>query len=288
MFYDDILERTDWPCGLYLFCDMERATPAQCETAARLHAKLQDFPERAKTLNHPIDHLKRYELMRALHENGVNDFNVHRATEIGEGVRYPAFLRYTDQHDGPSSDLLHTRSELEDKLAEMIHEGHDVKRLIVVEFVDVSDANGVFLKFGALRVGSFVVPGHMFAGTNWMLKHKNNKQSLIGRMERDFMRDFPYSDQVMQAFETSKLEYGRIDYGVKGGRIQVWEINDNPTLGAKFLRLRRLRRIRARMIGRPKRREAFRQAMSSLDLDASPMEFRVKVADQDCEAAATN
>jgi hypothetical protein len=34
----------------------------------------------------------------------------------------------------------------------------------------------------------------------------------------------------MARFELAGIEYGRIDYGIKDGRIQVREINKNPTL----------------------------------------------------------
>ena len=273
--YDQIAERETWPCGLYLFTDMERATPAMCDTAARLHAKLQEFPGRVLTLNHPTDHLQRFELLRALHEQGVNDFNVHRATEIDECVRYPAFLRYTDMHIGPSSGLLHSRTELEDRLAELVGEGHPVERLIAVEFTDTSDSDGVFLKFGVIRVGPNLFPGHMFAGTDWMLKRETDRRSMIGKLEVDFMRDFPYADQVMRAFETAKLQYGRIDFGVKDGRIQVWEINDNPKLGSSPIKRRWITRRKARRIGRPKRKAAFVDAMKRIDLNGGLMEFRI-------------
>jgi hypothetical protein len=32
----------------------------------------------------------------------------------------------------------------------------------------------------------------------------------------------------MPIFELAGIEYGRIDYGLVGDKIQTWEINDNP------------------------------------------------------------
>jgi hypothetical protein len=32
----------------------------------------------------------------------------------------------------------------------------------------------------------------------------------------------------MRTFELARIEFGRIDYSMKDGRIQVWEINTNP------------------------------------------------------------
>jgi hypothetical protein len=34
----------------------------------------------------------------------------------------------------------------------------------------------------------------------------------------------------MDIFARAGLEYGRIDYGLADGRLQVWEINTGPTL----------------------------------------------------------
>jgi len=273
--YAEIEARTVWPCGLYLFTDMERANEAECEGARRLHEKLQQFPGRVLTLNHPIDHLKRFELLRKLCELGVNDFNVYRASEIDESLRYPAFLRYTDKHIGPLTGLLHSRAELEDTLAELVAKGHRIARLLAVEFTDTSDSQGVFWKFGAFRFGPHAVPGHVFASTQWNAKREFDRRDLVGGREVEWLRDFPCRDQVMAAFETAQLEYGRMDYAVKDGRIQVWEINDNPSMGATFFKRRLFSRREARRIARPKRKAAFQDLVGRLDLRAPPPEFQI-------------
>jgi hypothetical protein len=35
----------------------------------------------------------------------------------------------------------------------------------------------------------------------------------------------------LKIFELAHVEYGRIDYAIKDGRVQTWEINLNPTIG---------------------------------------------------------
>jgi hypothetical protein len=40
----------------------------------------------------------------------------------------------------------------------------------------------------------------------------------------------------MAAFEAAGLQYGRIDYAMKDGQIQVWEINDNPQMTSSLVR----------------------------------------------------
>ncbi|MFI5426708.1 hypothetical protein [Aeromicrobium sp. UC242_57] len=46
--------------------------------------------------------------------------------------------------------------------------------------------------------------------------------------ELEFIENFPHHDDVAEAFELAGLDYGRIDYGIVDGRMQVWEINTNP------------------------------------------------------------
>lgn len=273
--YDELEARAAWPGGLYLFTDMERANETECERATLLHQKLQQFPGRVLTLNHPTNHLKRYALLRELFEQGVNEFNVYRATEIADGIRYPVFLRYTDRHIGPLTDLLHSRPELEHALAALVAQGHPLERLLAVEFADTADSRGVFWKYGAFRVGPHVVPGHAFASTNWNAKRESDRRDLVGRTEIEWLRGFPEREQVMSAFNTAQLEYGRMDYAVKDGRIQVWEINDNPSMGTTFFKRHLFARRVARRIARPKRKAAFRDVLRGLDLNAPPLEFQI-------------
>lgn len=273
--YDQIPDRGVWPRGLYLFTDMERATETDTRLAVRLHAALQTYGGCVRTLNHPTDHLKRYELLRTLFERGVNAFNVYRASELTSEVRYPAFLRYTDRHIGPLTPLMRSRDELEDALAELVAQGHPVDRLLAVEFADTSDEQGVFYKYGAFRFGPHVVAGHMFASTGWNAKREFDRRDLVGRREVEWLQDFSERDQVMAAFETAQLEYGRMDYAMKNGRIQVWEINDNPSMGATLLKRRWFTRTRARRLMRPKRRAALQDLIGQLDLAGPSLEFQI-------------
>jgi hypothetical protein len=35
---------------------------------------------------------------------------------------------------------------------------------------------------------------------------------------------------LREIFRLARIEYGRMDYALLGGRLQVWEINTNPTI----------------------------------------------------------
>ncbi|HXH60956.1 MAG TPA: hypothetical protein VNI20_06320 [Fimbriimonadaceae bacterium] len=262
--YSDLLKRESWPRGLYLFCDMERATPWQRALGAHLWRRLNEQPEVFRTLNHPTNHMRRFELLRRLYEREINGFNVYRLSELPAPVRYPAFVRYEDRHIGPSSGLLQTQAELEDKLAQLIGEGHPPERLIVCEFQDTSDSSGVFRKFGAFRIGDHIQAGHMMAGADWSLKSKCNDRRIACHEDLEYVKANPHAAQVREIFEICGLEWGRMDYGVSNGKIQVWEINDNPKLGSKWYR-RSLGRGEARRISRASRRLGFARAMRGLE-----------------------
>ena len=41
----------------------------------------------------------------------------------------------------------------------------------------------------------------------------------------------PHREQLARIFSVARAEYGRIDYAVRDGRVQTWEINLHPTIG---------------------------------------------------------
>jgi hypothetical protein len=232
-----MLARADWPRGVYLFTDSERMTDPQRRYAAWLHARLSERLDAFRILNHPTRHVARFDLLRGLFEDGLNDFNVHRAHEIGQGVRFPVFLRYEDRHIGASTGLLRSQAEAEDALARMAAQGEEIDHVIAVEFSDTADHEGLYRKYGAFRVGGRIVPRHMFASEHWEVKIDTNTKSAFRRREEySYIRGNPHEREVMAVFERAGLEYGRIDYAVKDGRLQVWEINDNPQMTSSLVR----------------------------------------------------
>jgi hypothetical protein len=51
----------------------------------------------------------------------------------------------------------------------------------------------------------------------------------VGEEER-FVREFPHRARLGEVFELAGIDYGRVDYALRGERIQVWEINTNPVV----------------------------------------------------------
>jgi hypothetical protein len=46
------------------------------------------------------------------------------------------------------------------------------------------------------------------------------------------VEDNPHEAWLRRVCELGGVEYGRVDYGMLDGRLQLWEINTNPTIGA--------------------------------------------------------
>ena len=246
--YDEIPDRRSWPRGIYLFTDMQRATEWQREVGALLWERLAEDPEAFHVFNHPLHSLRRYQLLRALHEHGINGFNAYRLDELPGSVRYPVFVRYENQHIGPSTGLLQDDAELQRALADLLNAGPRPVDLIVVEFLDTTS-------------------------TDWSVKREINDRALVGQEDLEFVKTNPHAEQVMEAFQIAGLTWGRIDYGVLDGRIQVWEINDNPKLGSSFFKKTMGRKL-ARRVSRAIRRSVWKDELRKVAVGA-PGEFMI-------------
>jgi hypothetical protein len=65
-----------------------------------------------------------------------------------------------------------------------------------------------------------------------MLKHSQTEFTLaMVHEELEYVSQNPHQQQLLNIFEVAQVEYGRIDYAIKNGRVQTWEINLNPTIG---------------------------------------------------------
>jgi hypothetical protein len=110
--------------------------------------------------------------------------------------------------------------------------GHRLQDLIVVEFCDTADRDGFYRKYAAFVVGDRVLARSLEYGRAWMLKDAGNEFSLaMVEEERAFVRANPHAKELGEIFRLAGIEYGRIDYAVKNGRLQTWEINLHPTIG---------------------------------------------------------
>lgn len=211
--------------GVFVFTDLERLSPP----LRRRAAAVREAAMRAgcPVQNDPLRSMGRFDLQQVL----SNDFRVHRA-EGGDAsmlsdVRFPVFLRDEDEHGG-QSELIRDRTRLERALAKR-------PGSLVVEFLDTSDANGLFRKYAATRIGDALFARHLFYNRRWKVRQARVFGEELAREELDYVRDFPHREEVAAAFEKARIEFGRIDYAFYEGRLQIWEINTNPHLKTAVL-----------------------------------------------------
>jgi hypothetical protein len=116
-------------------------------------------------------------------------------------------------------------------VAKSLRRGHRLRDLIVVEFCDTRGSSGIFRKYSAFIVGDNVLPHTLMHSTNWITKsHGRLIDANTAREELEYVRNDPHAKWLKKTFELARIRYGRIDYGLRDGEPQVWEINTNPTI----------------------------------------------------------
>jgi len=263
--YEHCRSLRESPTGTYIFSDIERLDASQRAAAARLRERLLE--RGARVLNDPIRTLRRFDLLRALRERGVNSHGAWRVAEGASPEHFPVFIRGENDHDGSLTPLLATRAEMETAVDELVARGRRREDLIVVEFCDTSDASGIFRKYSVQIVADRVLPRHLFFGRRWMLKAAELGDAALLAEERQYMAENPHQEAMRQACTLAGLEYGRVDYGVdRDGATRVWELNTNPMLvthelhGVNWLRIE----VHAAFA------ERFGAALHAIDMPAGP------------------
>jgi len=166
--------------------------------------------------------------------------------------RWPVFLRGANDHDGARTPLLHDAEAWEAALDRL--GGPD--GLLAVEFLETRGADGLYRKYSAFRIGDAIVPRHVFFGREWELKHAGHVDGATVEEELAYVRTNPHERALREVFDLARVEYGRIDYAMRGDRPQVWEINTNPMImGPHSFRHPERKPVHAAVL--PKLKEAF-------------------------------
>ena len=233
--YEQLVNSKSLPVATYIFSDVERLLPRQAESAAQIWNQLDGSSQEIKLLNHPTLSKRRYSLLRHLYECGINQFNVYLLTEARLPKRYPVFIRKANDHKGNVTQIINSYDELQNAIQKLNHLGLSHEDAIITEFFDTADEQGLFRKYSAFLVGDQVIPRYVFFGKNWMLKRATqldllNKNTL--EEEWEYMITNPHQQEIKKIFKLANIDYGRIDYSIWNDRLQVWEINTNPTIGA--------------------------------------------------------
>jgi hypothetical protein len=228
MTYPQFFQAREHPHGAYVFSDIERLSEPE---RLRAESAWQELAGRGcRLLNHPTRSMRRFELLRALHQRGSNDFAVHRLAAGAEPPRLPVFLRRENDHRGPRTPLLGTPAELAAEVERWRRSGEALGEVIATEFCDTADADRVYRKYGAFLLGDRVIPRHVFFSEWWNVKSWNLAGDDYLAEELDYLLGNPHQQELREIFALARIDYGRIDYALLDGRIQVWEINTNPMI----------------------------------------------------------
>jgi hypothetical protein len=226
--YDTLLSAKAVPRATYVFTDMDRLSLWQLRLAALMFRKLRDRGLRA--LNDPARVLSRWGLLRSLHLAGINDFNAYRVEESVRPRRWPVFLRAEGAHLGPISGLLHDWDQVAAEVERAVAKGAPVAGLLIVEYAAEPLRPGLYRKFGSFRMGPVAFAHTCVDDKQWMAKdgRRDVTPPELYDEERRVVRDNPYGPPLARAFEIAGIEYGRVDFGLIQGKVQVYEINTNP------------------------------------------------------------
>ncbi len=233
--YERLLSHDKVPVGNYLFTDIDRASRAEIERAVRIAHVVTGAGRGCRVINWPNLGCMRYELLRQLHEQGINPFNVYRLTEARKPARFPVFVRRLSEHTGSFSKLIDSPDLLERVVDRLLKLGCDRDDLLIVEFVDTRSPDGLYRKMGSCLIDGEVFANHLLASDSWNVKQAEIVNDALIDEEIDFLRKNPFADDVKAAFALARIDFGRLDFSLVGGRMIVWEINTNPNLyGTSF------------------------------------------------------
>lgn len=215
----------------YIFSDLDRLGFWELELAAKLYRRLRDLGSRV--LNDPALVCQRYSLLRTLRERGINTFDVWRVENPVRSLRFPVFLRTESAHRGSISDLLADVDEVEAAIRDATREGYPLRDLILVEYCAEPIREGIYRKGAIYRVGDRMVPCLNVHESRWQAK--GGEMGVAGQElyddEWEMVVGNRHSARLRPAFEVARIDYGRADFGMVGGRPEVYEINTNPMIG---------------------------------------------------------
>lgn len=228
------------PAGTYIFTGIDRLDAGERRLAALFYRHLNAQGEGFRALNDPAIAMGRYRLLRTLHEAGINDFNVYLATEKQRPSRYPVFLRRNASSTAPLTGLLQAPAELEAAIGRLVAAGEVPEDLLIIEYCAEQAEAGIFVKQAEYRIGDRYVPSASQFSDGWYVKRATHIEvpDRLHHADAALIAADPYAAPLAPIFQIAGIEYGRADFGIVGGRPQIYEINFNPDLTTQWERPR--------------------------------------------------
>ena len=237
--YEELFFESAGPIGHYIFTDFDRLSRYELECAAAFSKALQQAAPQARILNDPLKVLERYPLLIALNKAGINDFTATRLESGERPPRYPVFIRAEDGYAGPETDLIRDGAELDAALEDLRQRSLPRRGRLAIGFANELSTDGYFHKYGAFNVGGRIVPHDRMYGKHWVVKvryegagrdveYAASDEGIANELR--YIERNPHSNILKRVFAIAGIDYGRVDYGVVNGRVQIYEINTNPHL----------------------------------------------------------
>jgi hypothetical protein len=140
-----------------------------------------------------------------------------------------------EETDSAPTALLHNEAEVREAAAGLRASGpkQNTGPLLAVEFLNYASPDGVHRKYSYARMGAELIPKHVLYSDGWSVKQPKNGHFDFGpwlEEEWAFLRGMPHLAEIKKLFDECSLDYGRVDYTLVNGKIQVFEINSNPTM----------------------------------------------------------
>jgi hypothetical protein len=232
--YDEAFRQKRLHRATYIFTDLDRLSLMDLELAANVYIQLKEGG--AHVLNNPALVASRFELLRKLHAEGINDFNAYRPSLSQWPERYPVFLRRDSFHSGALSGLIHDKPSLVEHLNQLENQGVPRANTIAVEFALDPVTEDIYRKRAVFKIGEHFFPTVSVFEKNWSVKLGDKCQIPVHYIDGELSRmDFvPYRNQIHRAFDLAGIDYGRIDFGVYQSNPQFYEINTNPMAIAPY------------------------------------------------------
>ena len=222
-----------WPkhtTGVFIFSDLERLNPYQLEVVRQFRDRLIIHHPDCRIINDPRKALLRLELLNAMHDAGINQFNAYPVNRLPDEYRFPVFLRGARDHSGPRTSLLQEQKSVDVALHRMVMRGMRPDETILVEYCNTQDTDGIFRKYSSFRFGDRIIPAHIVYSHKWVAKDGPPPTDALREEQRKHIATDPHRHLIRDIFNRAHITYGRIDYSLLDENVQVWEINTNPVL----------------------------------------------------------
>ena len=229
--YTWLLSKKKLPKATYIFTDRERMDLWELRVYGALFQHLQKAGVGYRAINDPARMLNRRSLLRALNTERINDFNAYSVTEKLKPTRFPVFLRREHDHGQPLTDLLYTEQELEQALANMRHNGEPDDGVLIIEYCAEPVTETLFRKLSAYQIGDQTLFYNCVHENNWLVKSGtiNSASETLYQEEQTMICNNAFADVISKAFGIANIDYGRVDFGLVNGKVQIYEINTNPS-----------------------------------------------------------